>query len=391
MTAEVVFWVCAGLIAWVYVGYPLLLAVVGRVRPRPRARAPLFVPVSVIVAAHDEERIIADKVDNIRSSGYPRDLLEVVVVSDGSTDGTVRRARDAAADVVLDLPRVGKLRALNAAVAHSSGAILAFTDADSVLPPATLGELVANFSDPEVGAVAANEVHITGGDGGVGRGEGLYWRYEQKLKQLEDRVGSAVSASGRLYAMRRDVFEPSTLVTGTDDFVLSTQAVRAGKRIAFDAEARVLVAAPEDSGTELRRKVRVMNRGMRAAISLATSLPRARTMYLLQLIFHKILRRCVAFLLVGLLLAPIALVLQGHTAWWFTLAPQLVFYALALGGAIADRSGRRVAKPLWIPYYFCLANLAAGIAVVSLVRGRKYEMWEPALARGNPALPESGP
>jgi cellulose synthase/poly-beta-1,6-N-acetylglucosamine synthase-like glycosyltransferase len=372
-------------LVWVYAGYPAWLALVGALRPRPRVRAPLAVPVSVIVAAHNEEPIIGAKVANLRVTEYPASLLQIVVVSDGSTDATVAAAEAAGASLVLDLPRVGKLRALNDAVARATGDVLVFTDADSRLEPGTLPALVANFADPAVGAVAANEVHeVAGDDAAVAHGEGLYWRYEQLVKRLEDRVGSAVSASGRLYATRRELFVPSRATASTDDFVISTQAVRAGRRLAFDEHARVLVSAPDEGGTELWRKVRVMNRGLRGAFALAGALlPFRRPAYLLQLLSHKVLRRFLGFFLLALLLATAWLAVRDPR-WWALLAPQLVFYALALGGALAPALGRRPPRVVWVPYYFCLSNLAAAIAVGLLVRGRRFEVWEPALARGAP-------
>jgi cellulose synthase/poly-beta-1,6-N-acetylglucosamine synthase-like glycosyltransferase len=380
MIALAVACVSLGVVVWVYAGYPLLLAVVAVIRPRPRLRAHLSVPVSVIVAAHDEAPIIAAKVENIAASTYPPELVEIVVASDGSGDATVANARAAGA-TVLDLPRVGKLRALNEAIATATGDVLVFTDADAHLEPGTLGELVSNFADPDVGAVTANELHRAPGDGApVARGEGLYWRYEQTIKRFEDRVGSAVSASGRLYAIRRVLFTPSEQVAGTDDFVISTQVIRAGRRLAFDEHARVLVSTPDDGGTELWRKVRVMNRGLRAAFALAAALlPFRRPAYLLQLVSHKILRRFVGFFLVALAVSTAWLV-AADARWWLLAAPQLVLYALAVGGSFAQARHARAPKPMWVAYYFCLSNLAAAIAVCTLLV-RRYERWEPAAVR----------
>ena len=243
-------------VVWVYAGYPLLLAALGRIHPRPRERSPTHKSVSVLVAAHNEEGVIEAKVENVRATDYPQHLIEIVVVSDGSTDGTVEAARRAGADRVLDLPRVGKITALNAGVEAAGGEILVFTDADSFLRPDTLTELLANFADPAVGGVSANEVSGTASEApGVARGEGAYWRYEQWIKRLEDRVGSAVSASGRLYAVRRSLFRPSTVTSGTDDFVISTQVLKAGRRLAFDEHTLVQVDSPDDAGSEFRRKV----------------------------------------------------------------------------------------------------------------------------------------
>ncbi len=297
-------------------------------------------------------------------------------------------ARRAGATQVLDLPRIGKLAALNSAAQAAAGEILVFTDADSLFEPGTLRELTSNFADERVGGVAANVVRCVQEDGRpVARGEGLYWRYERLLKKLEDRVGSVVSASGHLYAVRRGLFRPSTLTTGTDDFVISSQVVKAGARLAFDEHAVVLVGSPEEGGTELRRKVRVMNRGMRSALSLGAALLPTRTgLYGTEVIFHKILRRFVAFFLVAAL-ASSAVLAAGDPVWWIALGPQLAFYALAVAGAVlaGTRWGRL--KPLWIPYFFCLANVAAAIAVLSLLAGVRFERWEPVAARGGAHSP----
>lgn len=374
------------LVAWVYAGYPLALAVLGRLRPRPRRRAPLELPLSVIVAAHDEVDVIADKVANVLASDYPAELLELIVASDGSDDGTVDAARRAGATLVLDLPRIGKLSALNRAVQAASGEILVFTDADSMFEPATLRRLVSNFADEQVGGVAANLVRSVAQDGRpVARGEGLYWRYERLLKRLEDRIGSVVSASGHLYAVRRSLFTPSAQTAGTDDFLISSAVVRQHRRLAFDEQAVVLVATPEEGGTELRRKVRVMNRGLRSALALGDGLLPTRTgLYAIEVVFHKLLRRFVGFFLIALLASSVALAL-ADPIWWLVLGPQLVFYALATaGGLLAGTPWGRL-KPLWIPYFFCLANGAAALAVLSLLAGVRFERWEPVAMRGDMA------
>lgn len=373
----------AALVAWVYAGYPLTLALLGRVRPRPRRRAPTRPTVSVVVAAHDEAAVTARKVENVLASDYPAGRLELVLASDGSRDATVAIARRAGATRVLDLPRMGKLAALNRGAEASSGEILVFTDVDSLFAPGTLRELMANFADARVGGVAANVVRYVEEEGRpVARGEGLYWRYERLLKRLEDRIGSVVSASGHLYAVRRSCFVASTHAAGTDDFVISSQVVASGARLAFDERAVVLVATPEEGGTELRRKVRVMNRGLRAALALGPALSPMRTgLYGLEVVCHKILRRFVAFFLLALLAASVVLAAR-EPAWWLVLAPQLGFYALAAAGAALARTRWGRLKPLWIPYFFCLANAAAALAVLSLLAGVRFERWEPVAMRG---------
>jgi len=376
MTAVAI--VSALTVVWVYAGYPLALALLGALRPRPRVTAPVELHLSVIVAAHDEVEVIADKVANVLASDYPPELVELIVASDGSDDGTVDAARDAGATLVLDLPRMGKLSALNRAAAAAGGELLVFTDADSLFEAGTLRRLVSNFADERVGGVAANIVRVVKEDGRpVARGEGLYWRYERLLKRLEDRVGSVVSASGHLYAIRRRCFRESAQTAGTDDFLISSSVVLQGERLAFDEQARVLVATSEEGGTELRRKVRVMNRGLRSALALRDGLLPTRTgLYALEVLFHKLLRRLVGFFLLALLAATAAL------GWWLALAPQLAFYGLAGAGALLAHTRWGRLKPLWIPYFFCLANAAAALAVLSLLAGVRFERWEPVAVRG---------
>lgn len=377
-------------VVWVYAGYPLLLLALARIRPRPRERKPTHQTVTVLVAAHNEEDVIDAKVANVLSTRYPRSLVEVVVASDGSTDLTVEAARQAGAHRVLDLPRVGKITALNAGVEASSGEVLVFTDADSLFCPETLDELMANFADSTVGGVSANEVSRTDVDApGVARGEGTYWRYEQWIKRYEDRVGSAVSASGRLYAIRSSLFRPSTITAGTDDFVISTQVVKAGRRLAFDQHAIVLVDAPLDATPELRRKVRVMNRGLRAAFSLGELLlPWRGGFYSVQVLSHKVLRRFLPFFLLTALAAS-AWLTTSSAFWWLVLGPQLIFYALALAGWVGRGREWGRARPLWVAYYFCLVNAAAAIAVLSVLGGVRFDRWDVARGTREPVAPQA--
>jgi cellulose synthase/poly-beta-1,6-N-acetylglucosamine synthase-like glycosyltransferase len=384
MIAAAVFGTCAALVFWVFFGYPIFLVVLGRLRPRPRSRAPMALPVSVVVPAHNEEAIIGQKVANVLGSAYRRELVEVVVASDGSNDRTVEEARRAGATRVLDLPRVGKVRALVEAAEVASGEILVFTDADSLFEPETLAALISNFHDPSVGGVSAQEVFAAREQSApVARGEGLYWKYEQWLKRLEDRVGSTVSASGRLYALRRTLFRAPRITAGADDFLLSTEVVRAGSRLAFDERARVLVDTPAEGGAELWRKVRVMNGGLRAALSLGRlAVPFRGGLYGLEVATHKIARRIVPVFLLGLL-GSSAWLAAAEPLWWLALGPQVFFYGLAvLGGLGRGRRWGR-AKPFWIPYYFCLGNLAAALALLSLVRGVRYESWTPSRRAGD--------
>jgi cellulose synthase/poly-beta-1,6-N-acetylglucosamine synthase-like glycosyltransferase len=367
------------IVVWVYFGYPLTLMALGRVRPAPRRREAIVLPLSVVIAAHNEGEVIAAKIENVRSSAYPSSSLEIVVASDGSTDATVAEARSAEATQVLDLPRLGKIRALSAGAAAATGEILVFTDADSLFEPGSLAALVSNFADPTVGGVCGNQVAIRrAADPGVARGEGLYWRYEHWIKRLEDRVGSTVSGAGGLYAVRTALFSPPTLLSGTDDFLISSEVVRRGWRLAFDDAARVLIDSPEESSLALRRKVRVMNGGLRAAFSMGRLLiPFVGGLYGFEVLSHKILRRLVPFFLVFALIANVWLA-AVEPSWLVLLAPQVLLYVLAVLGWVGRERWWGRKKAVYVPYFFCLANLAAALAVLSLVRGVRFERWEPS-------------
>ena len=361
-----------------YAGYPLLLALLARFRPRPRRRAPLLTPATVIVPAHDEEAVIERKVGNVLGGTYPRDLVEVIVASDGSSDRTVELARRAGA-TVLDLPRSGKVAALAAAAAEARGDILVFTDADCFLEADSLAELVANFADPEVGGATANEVRRSASDfGGVSRGEGLYWRYEQWLKRLEDRVGSTVSACGSLYAVRRSLFRAPTATAGNDDVLISTEVVRRGSRLVFDEHALVIVGSTRHGGDEFRRKVRIINGGLRTWLSLGELLdPRRHGLYALEVWSRKVLRRLLPFALLALFISG-AWLTASDPWWWILFAPQVLVALLATAGWGLRRHPAGRFRALWIPYYFALTNVAAGVAVLSLATGLRFERWKPS-------------
>jgi cellulose synthase/poly-beta-1,6-N-acetylglucosamine synthase-like glycosyltransferase len=364
--------------AWVYAGYPLFLVVLARLRPAPRLRKPVALPVTAIVAAHNEAAVIGAKIRNLRASDYPPELLEIVVASDGSTDDTVDVARAGGADIVLGLPRLGKVRTLSAAAERAGGSVLVFTDADSVLEAGSLASLVASFADPHVGGAGGNLLSADTPGSSVAGGEGLYWRYEQWIKLLEDRVGSTVSAAGSLYAVRRDLFSPPALVAGADDFLISTEVVRRGYRLVFEPGATVRIDSPAESGTAVRRKVRVINGGLRAAFSLGRLLiPFVGGLYGFEVLTHKILRRFVPLFLIAAL-ASSAVLAARDPAGWLALGPQLVLYALALAGWLGRGHAWGRARPLYVPYFFCLANTASLLAVVSLARGVRFERWDPA-------------
>jgi glycosyltransferase involved in cell wall biosynthesis len=377
---RIAFWLATALVAWTYVGFPVATVVRARWRPRPILRAAIEPSVSVVLAAHDEAASIGPRVDDLLAQDYPADRLDVVIASDGSVDGTVALARRRADPrvVVLDLPRVGKAAALNAAVAASRGEILVFTDANTTFLPGAIRALVAPFADPTVGGVAGDQVYaradVPGADTGAGVGERRYWDIDRLLKLSESAGGSVISATGAIYAIRRTCFRavPDGV---TDDFATSVQVVAQGLRLVFEPEARAVEPVAGSSRLEYRRKVRIMTRGLRGVARHRGLLdPRRHGYYAIQIITHKVLRRLMVVPL--LVIAAVTPGLWAHgPIYRLALLSQAALYGLgSVGLALRDHPAGR--RPWFaIPAFFMLVNGASLHALVNLLTGRRIDRW----------------
>jgi cellulose synthase/poly-beta-1,6-N-acetylglucosamine synthase-like glycosyltransferase len=375
-----VFWLSLLAFAWVYAGFPLLLAAVGTLRSRPVRKAPDTPRLSLIIAAYNEEEVIAGRLENDLLSDYPPEALEIIVASDGSSDETNAIVAGFADRGIrlLALPRLGKNRAVAAAVRQATGDIVVFSDANIFLEPGALHALAANFADPVVGGVAGNASYrIRPGSESSSQGETLYWRYDTWLKELETRTGSIVSAHGALYALRRELYQPPADPAAADDFAISTAVVEQGYRLVFERDARASEFAVQQVGPEFRRRVRLMTMGLRG-VALRRRLldPRRFGFYSLILFTHKVMRRMLPLALVTLFAS--SLYLGSDNRLYLTAAAgQVVFYTLAGAGFLLRRTsiGRR--KWLYIPFYYCMANTAALSALHRFVRGEAITRWEP--------------
>lgn len=377
---EALFWLSLLALAYGYAGFPLLVAIVGRIRAREVERRPVTPKTTLIIAAYNEEEEIARRIDNALAMDYPAAALEIIVASDGSTDATAEIVERYAPRGVrlLKLPRQGKIPALNEAVRQATGEILVFSDANIHCHPQALRMLARNFADPAVGGVAGNCTYRPPVDGeSSSRGEGLYWRYDSWLKQMESRTGSVVSAHGGLYALRRELYMPPGETSVTDDFAISTAVVEQGRRLVFDREALAHESTIADSRREFRRKVRLMTRGWRA-VALRRRLlnPFRYGFYALVLASHKVLRRLLPLVLLVLFASSLLLASGGgiHLA---AAAAQLAFYGLAALGYAARRIPAGRLRVILIPFYFCLANAAALVAFGRFLIGTRISLWEP--------------
>lgn len=374
-----------------YFGYPALLWGWSRFRRREVEKGPVRPAVTVIIPARDESDLIGRKVRNTLALEYPRDRLQVLVVSDGSSDGTegiVRSFSDPRVRL-LSLPPVGKVRALNEAAARADGEILVFTDADIVLETESLARLVENFADPEVGGACGNKQYrpASGGDA-TGEGEGIYWQYDKWQKKLESSVGSVFGADGALHAVRRELYVPIGDPAQADDLAISARVVLQGRRLVFEPEAVTSEEVPSEAGVELRRKIRIANMTFRALLGLGAGLWR-HGFYSLQLVSHKLLRYFVPFFLVPLFLSSLMLI---GTHPFFTAASGAQALVYGLGGAGYLLRGTRIGRSMVVavPFYFCLVNLAAFLGVLAVLTGRRRMAWAsrgPEGGGGRPGRP----
>lgn len=370
---------------YAYVGYPLVLLAWARVRPIPPGTGGGLPRVSVICAAHNEEALIEAKIRNTLALDYPQDRLEVIVTADGCSDATTSIvACHAHAGIrLLTLPRVGKMRALDTAVRAARGDVLLFTDANVFLDGNALRLLVRAFGDPEVGGVGASK-QLVGTATATGQGEGLYWRYDEWVRRLETRTGSVFGLDGSCYAIRRSLYRPVANGAQADDLAISARVAMQGARLAHDPEARCSESAPADALTELRRKVRVANHGMRALVDLGPGLLRSPG-YAFRLLSHKLARYLVPLHLVVLLTCSMFLAHRG-VLFQGLLLGQLVFYTLAAVGWRLRGAAVGSWRVLRVPFYFTLMNVAAGLAAAELLKGRRRTVWAPRTA-GPPGAP----
>lgn len=374
----ILFWSAVAIIVYTYLLFPVIVVARGLFSRRTYRRAEITPPVSIIIAAHNEAEVIRAKLENLLALDYPSDCLEILIASDGSTDGTDEIVRSYAGQNIklLSLPRQGKAPALNAAVAASSGEILVFSDANSMYAPDAIRALVRPFADPKVGGVAGNQCYRGKQQSSTSAGERSYWKFDRLLKQFQSRGGNAISATGAIYAIRRTLFK--TVPVGvTDDFVTSTGVIAQGYRLVFAADAVAYEPVAASGRTEFGRKVRVITRGLQAVIYRRQLLnPFRHGFYALQLFSHKVLRRLVVFpLLIILLVNP--LLWQHGLFYQAALLGQVVVYGCAGFGLLLAHT--RVGRlPLFtVPLFFCMVNIASLIATLNIIRGHRISLWEP--------------
>jgi cellulose synthase/poly-beta-1,6-N-acetylglucosamine synthase-like glycosyltransferase len=362
--AATLFWLSAGLLVYTHLGYPLVLRGLLKIRgDRPSERSlqtrevagskPAVPTVSLVVPAYDEEEVIAEKIANALALDYPRERLQVIVASDGSSDATAERARAAGADLVLELPPGGKVAALNAGAEAATGEILAFSDANSVWAPDALRRLVAPFADPAVGYVCGQ---VRFQDPAGDNMEGAYWRYEMAVREMESALGGVTAGNGAIYAVRRDAYIPLA-PSGSHDLSFPFAFAKRGLRSLYAPAARAAEKMVPTIEGEFARKRRMMVGLWDIVVGEGMLSPRGYPpLFAFEIASHRLLRYLSPLLHLVAFVANAFLLGEG---WFYdlTFALQLALMAAALLGRVLPLAPFRIARY----YALTTASIAAGL------------------------------
>ena len=368
---KILFWSCASLILLTYLGYPVYLYVRARFWPLPVKRASLLPNVSIVVAVHNEEKYLPTKLEGLAAIDYPPERLQVIVVSDGSTDDTnaiLKLWQGAPSRTAVFADHRGKAAAVNRGLAVAQGEIVLFTDARQTLALDALKQLSANFADPQVGCVSGELMIGRDQVTACSEGAGLYWRLEKKMRLWEALTGSMVGATGAIYAVRKEllVFLPEGTIL--DDMYIPLHVARQGRRVVCDFQARAFDPLAPSPGQEFRRKPRTLF-GNYQLLQLAPWLLTCPNPVRFRFLGHKLSRLLMPFALLSMLFSSAAL---HYGIYNFALILQLIFYALALCSFVRPTSGlfSRLSN---VSAAFVVLNAAAATAFFYFLTGRKAE------------------
>jgi biofilm PGA synthesis N-glycosyltransferase PgaC len=379
MTLEWVFWLATAMLLHGYIGFPVLMWLSARLRPRPIRSDHSYRPsVTLLIAACNEERTIARKLENTLGLDYPRELLEVVVVADGSTDGTADIVREYASRGVLLLhqpERRGKSAAIDRAVRECRTDVILFSDANTEYSTDAVAKLVQHFADPLVGGVSGRKVVLDDQQRATTEGETAYWSYEANLKIWESATGSIATADGEIFAIRRSLFEglPSHVVH--DDMYLTLQLIGRGYRVVYEPAATSAEYASKNLLDEFHLKLRYASAGYQILSHFRTMFWPVPTAFGLRFLSHKLLRWTAPLSLGMIFLSSAALASRGgvyQLLFW----SQVSFYSLALIGFVLPR--QTTARVFYFPLYFSVMNAAALCGFVKYFIVGQSPLWRKA-------------
>jgi cellulose synthase/poly-beta-1,6-N-acetylglucosamine synthase-like glycosyltransferase len=375
---EIILWISIVLIVYPYLIYPLAVLLIGLIRPRRVQRAAQLPSVTILIPAYNEVDCIGETIQNKLEQGYPGDKLQIIVISDGSTDGTddvVKSFADRNVMLLRRQGREGKAAALNEAIRLANGEIVVFSDANTLFGPGALHRMVENFADPEVGYLTGSMGFIDGDDNLSGAGVNAYMRYENLIRRIETGAGSIIGVNGGADAIRRTLYvdTPAHLIT---DFILPLTVLAGGHRVVFDPSVTAFEVPNSEIGSEFRMRVRVALRALQGLVHMRRLLnPLRFPLTSFCLASHKVLRYLgfvfmVSAFVTNLVLAP------GEELYRVLLGLQVLAYGFALLGMVRQLPGW-MKKITTVPSYLLLSNIAFAIAVFRFLRGDVIAVWRP--------------
>ena len=385
----ILFWLSMLFILYVYLGYPLILAGLARLRRKP-VEYPIYLPkVTILIAAHNEQAVIASKLENTLALDYPLENLQIIVAADGSEDRTaevVKSFEPRGVELSYQPERRGKMAAINRAMAEVRHELVLFSDANNLYDRETLRELVKPFSDPSVGGVSGSKKILGSGDG-LTKADGLYWRYESYIKEQETRLGSCTGVSGEILAVRRNLYQAPPDGAINDDFFIALGILRQGYRLVYRPQARSFEASSLNESDEAVRRSRIVAGRYQVMGKSVQLLPWKNPLLVWQIISHKFMRPLVPFAMIlafitNLLALLLPSVSPTNTLLFLSppypiifLSLQCAFYLLAwIGNRLKGK--RLIGKLLYIPTFLVNSNLSALRGLIAFLAGGQTVLWQ---------------
>lgn len=381
----IIFWISIFLIVYTFVGYGFVLYFLVKIKgvfkkPYVFTTEAALPAVTVLIAAYNEEDIIEDKIENTLLLNYPKDKVQVIFITDGSSDSTADKIRGFSEITLLHQDiRAGKMAAIKRAIPSIKGEITVFTDANTFLNKDALLELVKHYQNPKVGAVAGEKrILVEETADASSAGEGFYWKYESKLKKWDYELYSNVGAAGELFSIRTNLYQPVESDTIIDDHMIAMRIAENGYIIAYEPAAYAMETASADVKEELKRKIRIAAGGIQSILRLKKAAnPFNNPVFTFQYISHRVLRWTITpFLLFLVFILNVVIAVDTQSPFYVVfLVLQVLFYLLSLTGLYFESRNIRV-KALFIPYYFCVMNYAVLAGIIRYYKKNQSAAWE---------------
>lgn len=375
---KIIFALSLSILFYTYIGYPAMIYALSLIFPFRHNKGFIEPGVTILITAYNEEKDIREKIENTLAIEYPKEKLEIIVASDGSTDSTDQIVGEFSARGVKlfrQEGRVGKTVTQNNAIAATKGEIVLFSDATTMLKPDVLRKILPNFADERIGCVAGKLIYVDKKGSDVGTGARGYWNYETWIKQSESRFCSMIGVSGCLYAVRREAYVPM-YAEACSDFLIVSLVYENGQKTIFEPEAICYEETNVNTDKEMQMRIRVIAQSL-VDIWRAKRLlnPFKTGFFALELFSHKILRYAIPFFLFVCFFSA-AFLASNSLFWAGIFGIQAAFYLIALGGRLLEGIGMKLGI-FSMPLYFCLANSASLIALFRIIRGERVAAWEP--------------